>query len=214
MRELITAATAASIALVVWLLARKRREARALPPPPQRAVASSAAEESTATSFDGAPLDAPAGTPRERRFREIEDREQTGLCLYCDRPATRQVPQVQLVLSWFDRLYRKFNRVPANEWVIDVHPDLRFPHLLCEQHQPIARSYLEGVIAEEQAAYAHFVEKQRRDMYEFVSHGLDERMVADANAIKGVNEPKGRRRAKPPATVSMHVVEGGKKAAS
>jgi len=193
MRELLaTVITVVTLGLF-WLVVRKRREGRALPPPPLRADDSLLAPESTPLSFDGVRSAVRSGTPREERVRAIEDREQTGLCLYCDRPATRQVPQVMLVLSWFDRLYRKMNRVPANEWEIDVHPDVRVPHLLCDQHQPIARSHIEGYIADESASYARFVEKQRRDMYEFTAHALDERMLADATAIKSAGTRSGRR---------------------
>lgn len=194
MRELLALGlTVVALGIFALVARSKRQGARALPPPPVQAEDFSEATASTPPSFEGARSAARAGTPREQRILDIEEREQTGRCLYCERPATRQVPQVMLVLSLFDRLYRKMNRVPANEWVIEVHPDVRHPHLLCDQHQPIARSYLEGHIAEEQASYAHYVEKQRRDMYEYISHGLDEKMLADANAIRGLDDKRGRR---------------------
>lgn len=217
MRELLALVLTGVALALVGLVVRSRRGARALPPPPVRAEDSSAATESTPPSSDGAK--SVALSPRELRLRKIEERDETGLCLYCGETASRQVPQVRLVLPWFDRLYRKFNRVPNNEWEIDVHPDVRFPHRLCEQHQPMARGYLEGYIAEEQSSYARFVEKQRLAMYEFVSHGLDEKMLNDANTIRGLDESKrGKRAKKEPAAndtgVPLRSVGGGKKEAA
>lgn len=220
MRELLALGLTVIALGIFALVARSKRQgARTLPPPPVQADDFSEATASTPPSFEGARSAAHSGTPRERRLREIEEREQTGLCLYCDRPATRQVPQVRLVLSIFDWLYRKMNRVPANEWQIDVHPDVRFPHLLCDQHQPIARSYLEGFVADEQSGYARFVEKQRVSMYTYVSHGLDEKMVNDADTIRGLDEPKrGKRAKKEPTAIEtgapLRSVGGGKKEAA
>ncbi len=93
-------------------------------------------------------------------------------------------------------MYLWANVVPINRWRIEETPDVRFPHMLCEQHHAIARSHLERRIAENQVDYARFVEGQRNEMYAYTRYELDERMLADVNSIKGIEMPKRARKAK------------------
>lgn len=190
MRELLALVLTGVALALVGLVVRSRRGARALPPPPVLAEDSSEATASTPPSSDGARSVARAGTPREQRILEINERSYTGMCLYCEKHASRQIPQLKLIRSTFDRIQLRVNLVPINRWAIELHPDVSIPHLLCEQHHAIARSHLERRIAENQVDYASFVERQRHEMYEYVTFGLDERMAADVNVIKRGRRPK------------------------
>lgn len=159
-----------------------RRGGRPQLPPPE--PASFEASASMPPSSSGAYRDGRAGTRRELRPLEIAERAQTGLCLYCGDHASHQVPQLRLVRSLFDPLYRWLNVVPMNRWAIELHADISVPFLLCTQHHAIARSHIERLITETRLDYALFAENHHRALYEFVSFGLDERMNADAIVIR------------------------------
>lgn len=175
----------ALFAVLGAVVSHRRAGVRAPHLPPQ-AVASSEAIESTPHSFDGARSGPQrTATSRDVRAMQIEARARTCLCLYCDRPASRQVPQLRLIRPTFDALYRWANVVPINRWKLELEPDISVPHLVCEQHHAIARSHLEARIAKSQVEYAAFVEGQRDALYEFESYALDERMARDAERIRG-----------------------------
>jgi len=197
MREIIALGLTVLVVGMVALVARSKRQgARALPPPPVQADDSSEATASTPPSFEGARSAARAGTSRELRAAEIAEHVGTHVCLYCPKHASRQIPQLVLIRPLLDKVYLWANVVPINRWKIDETPDISFPHLLCEQHHAIARSHLERRIAENQVDYAGFVERQRNEMYEYTTYALDERMLADVNSIKGLDNPKRGRRTK------------------
>ena len=174
------------------IVARKRRGERPRLPPSEPAFA---ATESTPPSSDGAQSAVRCGSRREQRAVELYERAETGLCLYCDKHASHQVPEVRLIRSALDPLYRRLNVVPVNRWAIVLHHSVDDPFLLCEAHHAIARSHLERRMADNQVEYAAFVEKQRHAMYAYTTYELDERMLSDAQQIR-----RGRSKSDKPAT--------------
>lgn len=123
-------------------------------------------------------------TPREVRALSIRDRLETGLCLYCDKHASRSLPQVKLIRPLLDPLWRRLNVVPVNKWKIVTDVGVDAPFAVCDPHQEIARSHLEEYMAQNTAAYAGSVVRQRGEMFEFVEHGLDEVMDQEALRIR------------------------------
>lgn len=189
MREFLALGLTIVVISLFALAMRLRRRGRT-PPPflPEPTVSETG--ESTSASFDGVKSVAKAGTSRELRTLEIHERVQTGLCLYCERPASRQVPQVRQIRSVLDPLHRWLNWVAFNRYAIDLEPPIEIPHSVCEQHHSIARSHIERHLADNQSDYAAAVERKHNEMYEFTNYSLDERMLADANQVRRGKRPK------------------------
>jgi len=95
-----------------------------------------------------------------------------GACRYCHRPGGFPMPQLRLERPLFDRVLRRFGVISLQRWRIDLEPGLDAPTDLCELHQAMARSLLEGRLAKLQGQYAEFAEGQFRETYRFVDSGL------------------------------------------
>lgn len=150
---------------------------------------SSEATPSTPPSNDGAQpvvrlMTGTALTPREVRAGAIRERCEQGLCLYCDRNASRALPEVRLIKPLLDPLWRRLNVVPVNKWKIVTDVGVDAPYKVCDAHSATARSHLEQRMAENSVAYAKFVVQQRDEMFEFVEFALDEIMLQDSDRIR------------------------------
>lgn len=165
--------------------------------------------DSTPPISDGVKLVVRNGgnTARELRREEIKARAQTGMCLYCDLPATQAQPTLYLPVSIFDKLYRRLGVVPVARWIVRSNPRSFFtfkdsqsinaehPVCLCDTHHAMARAHLERKVAENQMDYATFVTKQRLEMYEYQAHALDECMLQDTVEIRRGKKKKGTQEA-------------------
>ena len=170
---------------VLLVKLRRPKETAALTILPLVEGASFEAIESTPPFSDGVRVVARStATPREQRQEEIHQRQDTGLCLYCDKRAAFSIPLLKQIRPVLDPVYRYLNVVPVHRWKIEITPTSESVAELCEVHHAIARSHLERRIAENQVDYAGFVERQRHEMYEFEVYALDERMLDDANTVK------------------------------
>lgn len=195
-----------------WWLARRLA---AEPAPFAEGDGSSAQAESTPPSSDGVKSVGRSGGPvsREQRALDREQRALSGVCLYCEKPATKPVPRIVLLRSAFDWVYRRLNVVPMNRWKVALGPGLfadPWETDVCPDHSEIARSHLERHIAETQLDYARFVENQRDELLEFTEYGMDERMLADANRIR---RGKPSKRAEAASVGIVRVIGSAKKAA-
>lgn len=178
------------VVIALFAVALRLRRRGRTPPPFAIEPTVSEALESTPPFSDGVKPAAKAGTPRETRTLEIAERVQTGQCLYCERPASRQLPQVRQIRSFLDPLHRWLNWVAFNRYAIELQPPIEVPHSVCEQHHAIARSHIERHLADNQSDYAAAVERKHYEMYEFTNYALDERMLADANQVRRGKRPK------------------------
>lgn len=195
-----------------WWAARRLA---AEPLPLAQGDSSSGPTESTSPSSDGAKANGRSGGPvsREQRACDREQRYETGLCLYCDKNATQPLPNIVLLRSAFDWVYRRLNVVPMNRWKVVLDAGLfdeAPPKLVCPNHATIARSHLERHLAETQVDYARFVENQRDELLEYTEYGMDERMLADAIRIR---RGKPSKRVEANNTGNVRVLGSAKKAA-
>ena len=184
-----------------------------------------AARDSTPPSSDGVKLVVKGGgnTARELRKEELRARAESGLCLYCDFPATNPQPVLSLPSSIFDQLYRRLGVVPVARWVVKPNPrsvwgtlfkdsktvNATRPVCLCDTHHAMACSHLERKVAENQTDYAGFVSKQRLEMYEYQAFGLDEHMLNDTNEIRRGKKSRKNADAQQAQRAPLKAVNGG-----
>lgn len=149
-------------------------------------------------------------SPRDQRLVDLRERDKTGLCRYCDAPAKRQVPRTQPITHLLDALYRRLNVLPVHQYRLEMEAPLDegVPEVLCDMHQGIARGHVEAEIADDLRDCANFAEKRRARMLEFHMHALDERMKADADAMRQKKTPKKAAAVERPVT-QLRAVNGG-----
>jgi hypothetical protein len=136
-----------------------------------------------------------AQTAREQRELLIREREDQGLCRYCDERATKQYPTFEPVRPWFDAVLRYFNATPNNRWTIKLDRGSGVKPSLCEKHHEWQLGYFEEMVAQERAKASKFAADQRLLMYEFERYGSDERALDEMQSIRRSN---GRKRAVAP----------------
>jgi hypothetical protein len=134
-------------------------------------------------------------TVREQREIFLQEREDQGLCRYCDERATKHYPAFEPVRPWFDFVFRYFNATPNNRWTITLRQPSYVKHALCEKHHEWQLGYFEEMIALERAKNSKFTADQRLLMYEFERYGSDERALDEMQSIRRSN---GRKRAAAP----------------
>lgn len=149
-------------------------------------------------------------SPREQRLADLRERDKTGLCRYCDAPAKRQVPRNVPVAHALDPLLRRFNVLVMLKYKLELEAPLDegIPEVLCDAHRESARGHIDRRIAEDIAEVAEFAEKRRARMLEFSMFELDERMRADADAMRAKRTPKKAASADAPVT-KLRAVNGG-----
>lgn len=149
-------------------------------------------------------------SPREQRVVDLRERDKTGLCRYCDAPAKRQVPRNVPVAHALDPLLRRFNVLVMLKYKLELEAPLDegIPEVLCDAHRESARGHIDRRIAEDIAEVAEFAEKRRARMLEFSMFELDERMRADADAMRAKRTPKKAASADAPVT-KLRAVNGG-----
>lgn len=216
------------VVLALFLFATKMRRSEAASTgqlPFSESSSNDVARDSTPPSSDGVKLVVKGGgsTARELRRDEQRARVETGLCLYCEFPATKPQPILSLPSTFLDGLYRRFGVVPVARWVVRPNPRtgadamwLNAAHLnatrpicLCETHHAMACSHLERKVAENQTDYAGFVSKQRLEMYEYQAFGLDEHMLNDTNEIRRGKKSRKNAEAQAPQRAPLKAVNGG-----
>jgi hypothetical protein len=131
-------------------------------------------------------------SPREQRLADLRERDKTGLCRYCDAPAKRQVPTAPPVAHVLDPILRRFNVLVMLRYRLELEAplDQGVPEVLCDAHRESARGHIDRRIADDMAELAEFAEKRRARMLEFTMYELDEKMRADADAMRQKKTPK------------------------
>lgn len=123
-------------------------------------------------------------TGRDALELKIKTRAQTGMCLFCDEHAHKQMPTFKPQRSLLDGLYRMLNVVPLDRYKIVLDRGVEGPHVLCEKHHERVRGLFEKRIAKSAADVADFFDEQRQSLYIFERFEVIERVESDMNAAK------------------------------
>lgn len=152
----------------------------------------------------------PPTSPLEAREQAIRERMTLGKCLHCNEPATHQIPTLQIVRSWLDPILLYLGVKHMDRWRVVVYRGAEAHPALCEKHHERARGLLEERLAKTTAAYARFIDDQRKELYKFEFVDLWESMESDMRELRSGRKPRVPR---PPVLVpgQLQSIDGGRK---